>query len=67
MDVKIEIRCKRERCNRLLMNYFVRGKDITLNLEGLEVKCSKCGRMIRMKNYTEQALMNHAIYGELKV
>ena len=67
MGVKIEIRCKREHCNRLLMNYYLSGKNVSLNLEGIEVKCGKCGRVIRLKSYTEQTMIDHSLYGELRV
>ncbi len=53
MDKKIEIRCKNGHCNRLFMNYYVTGNNVDLNLEGFELKCEKCKRVLRLKNYTE--------------
>ena len=67
MGVKIEIRCKREHCSRLLMNYYLSGKNVSLNLEVIEVKCGKFGRVIRLKNYKDQTMIYHSLYGELRV
>ena len=64
---KIEIRCKRNNCNRLFMNYYIAGKDIELHMEGFELKCEKCRRVLRLKNYTEQLLIEGAESGIFKV
>ena len=67
MDKKIEIRCKNGHCNRLFMNYYVTGNNVDLNLEGFELTCEKCKRVLRLKNYTEQILMMQSVNGVFKV
>ncbi len=67
MENKIEIRCKNGHCNRLFMNYYVTGNDVDLNLEGFELKCEKCKRVLRLKKYTEQILMAQSKNGVFKV
>lgn len=64
---KIEIRCKRHNCNRLLMNYYATGKDISLDMQGFELKCEKCKRVFRMKKYTENMMIQKAEDGVLKI
>lgn len=64
---KIEIRCKNGHCNRLFMNYYVTGNNVDLNLEGFELKCEKCKRVLRLKHYTEQMLIEHSENGVFKV
>lgn len=54
---KIEIRCKNDRCNRLFMNYYATGNSVDLNLGGFELKCEKCKRVLRLKHYMEQMLI----------
>ena len=66
-NAKIEIRCKSHRCNRLFMNYYVTGRNIDLNLQGFELKCEKCKRVLRFKNYTEQQLLDHAVDGVYRI
>ena len=63
MAAKIEIRCKRHRCNRLLMNYYTTGKNVELDLCGIELKCEKCRRVFRLKYYTENTLIRNAVNG----
>jgi len=63
MGAKIEIRCKRNGCNRLLMNYYTTGENVELNLTGFELKCEKCKRVFRMKYYTENTLVRNAVNG----
>ena len=57
MNRKIEIRCRRANCNKLFMNYFHTGESNGLYLAGIELKCEKCKRVLRLKNYTEEVLM----------
>lgn len=64
---KIEIRCKNGHCNRLFMNYYVTGNNVDLNLEGFELKCEKCKRVLRLKHYTEQMLIERSENGVFKV
>ena len=64
---KIEIRCGRHNCNKLFMNYYVTGNNIELNLQGLELKCEKCKRVLRMKKYTEQLLIKNSVDGVFKI
>lgn len=64
---KIEIRCKTHKCNRLFMNYYVTGENIDLNLQGIELKCEKCKRILRLKKYTEQMLVRLAVDGVYKI
>ena len=45
MNRKIEIR------------YFPTGESNGLYLAGIELKCEKCKRVLRLKNYTEEVLM----------
>lgn len=61
MNKKIEIRCRR--CNKLFMNYYLTGNDVDLHMEGFELKCDKCKRVLRLKKYTEQLLMEQSIDG----
>lgn len=67
MNKKIEIRCKTGRCNKLFMNYYVTGNNVELNLGGFELKCEKCKRVLRLKNYTEAMLIEHSSNGVFKV
>ena len=64
---KIEIHCKTHNCNRLLMNYFITGKNLELQLEGIELKCEKCKRVLRMKNCTEKSMIEQAKDGVLRI
>lgn len=64
---KIEIRCKKHRCNRLLMNYYITGDDVELHLEGFELKCDKCKRVLRMKNYSEKLLIELSEDGVFRI
>ena len=64
---KIEIRCKRHKCNRLFMNYYVTGDNIELNLQGIEIKCEKCKRVLRLKKYSEEFLRKNAVDGVVKI
>ena len=57
----------RTNCNRLLMNYYPTGENNGLYLAGLELKCEKCKRVLRLKNYTEQELLKHTENGVLHV
>jgi len=49
------------------MNYYVTGKNVDLNLSGFELKCEKCKRVLRLKNYTEHVLIEHSVNGVFKV
>lgn len=49
------------------MNYYVTGENIDLNLQGIELKCEKCKRILRLKKYTEQMLVRHAVDGVYKI
>lgn len=49
------------------MNYYVTGKNIKLNLEGFELKCEKCKRVLRLKNYTERLLIEQSENGIFKI
>ena len=64
---KIEIRCRRHNCNKLFMNYYVTGENVVLNLQGFELKCEKCKRILRLQKYTEQMLKNNAVDGVYRV
>lgn len=67
LNEKIEIRCKRRNCNRLFMNYYMTGSSIELHLEGFELKCEKCKRVLRLKNYNEKFLVGHSDNGVFRV
>ena len=67
MKEKIEIRCRNGKCNRLFMNYYVTGRNVELNLEGFELKCEKCKRILRLKNYTEQMMKDNSCHGVFRV
>ena len=64
---KIEIRCKKHNCNKLLMNYYITGKDVELHMEGFELKCSKCRRLLRLKNCKESAVLEQSEDGVFRV
>lgn len=64
---KIEIRCRRHNCNKLFMNYYVTGENVVLNLQGFELKCEKCKRILRLQKYTEQMLRENAVDGVYRV
>lgn len=49
------------------MNYYVTGNNVELNLGGFELKCEKCKRVLRLKNYTETMLIEHSSNGVFKV
>lgn len=49
------------------MNYYVTGKDVELNLGGFELKCEKCKRVLRLKNYTEKLLIEQSVKGIFRV
>ena len=48
-------------------NYYVTGNNVDLNLEGFELKCEKCKRVLRLKNYTEQILVERSENGVFRV
>lgn len=64
---KIEIRCKTHKCNRLLMNYYVTGENVELNLQGFEIKCEKCKRVLQLTKYTEKMLQKQAVAGVFRL
>jgi len=48
----IEIRCKKQGCGRLLLKYDVTDcLNSNIDLSGAEIKCNKCKRVLRLKNY----------------
>ena len=49
------------------MNYYVTGNNVDLNLGGFELKCEKCKRVLRLKHYTEQLLIEHPENGVFRV
>ena len=49
------------------MNYYVTGENIELNLQGFELKCEKCKRVLRFKKYTEQMLIENATDGVYRI
>jgi hypothetical protein len=49
------------------MNYYVTGENVVLNLQGFELKCEKCKRILRLQKYTEQLLKNNAVDGVYRV
>lgn len=63
----IAFRCKRHHCNQLLLNYYIMGVDSSLHLEGIELKCEKCKRVLRLKKYAEQMLIEQSDNGVFKV
>ena len=67
MENRIEIRCKSHKCNKLFMYYYVAGNNVELNLQGFELKCEKCKRVLRLKKYTEQLLVKNAVDGVYKI
>lgn len=67
MEKKIEIRCRRTNCNRLFMNYYPTGENVDLNLTGIEIKCEKCKRVLRLKRYSEAMLVKYAEDGVYRV
>ena len=67
MENRIEIRCKSHKCNKLFMCYYVTGDNVELNLQGFELKCEKCKRVLRLKKYSEQLLVSKAVDGVFKI
>ncbi len=67
MNKKIEIRCKRTNCNKLFMNYFPTGECNGLYLAGIELKCEKCKRVLRLKNFSEETLMAQTVNSVFRV
>ena len=49
------------------MNYYVTGENVELNLQGFELKCEKCKRVLRMKKYSESILVQQARDGIFKI
>ena len=49
------------------MNYYITGKDVELHMEGFELKCSKCRRLLRLKNCKESALLEQSEDGVFRV
>ena len=49
------------------MYYYVTGNNVELNLQGFELKCEKCKRVLRLKKYTEQLLVKNAVDGVYKI
>ena len=64
---KIEIRCKKEGCSRLFMNYYLDESSSEIILQGIELKCEKCKRVLRLHNYNTEVLKNQCIDNVLKV
>ena len=67
MAKKIEIRCKKERCNRLFMNYYIDESSSEIVLQGIELKCEKCKRVLRLYNYNAEVLKKQCSNNVLKV
>ena len=63
----VEFRCRRHNCNKLLLNYYITGVGSNLHLEVIELKCNKCKRVLRLKKYTEQMLIEQSDNGVFKV
>ena len=64
MNRKIEIRCRRANCNKLFMNYFPTGESNGLYLAGIELKCEKCKRVLRLAEYSmlsEERYVTYAV------
>lgn len=57
-DNRIVIRCKK--CNQRMFDYI--SGDVHI-----EMKCSKCRRVLIMKNYTEDIIKTHAVKGEYRI
>ena len=49
------------------MYYYVTGDNVELNLQGFELKCEKCKRVLRLKKYSEQLLVSKAVDGVFKI
>ena len=47
----IEIRCNK--CNKLMMEYFVCGDDSAVALQNIGIKCDRCKRVMILKKYSE--------------
>lgn len=57
-DNRIVIRCKK--CNQRMFDYI--SGDVHI-----EMKCSKCRRVLMMKNYTEDIIKTNAVKGEYRI
>ncbi len=62
---RIELHCKA--CNMRLMDYFVTGDDTTIALQGIEIKCTRCKRVVVLKKYTEGLMKINASGNKLKI
>lgn len=49
------------------MVYHITGSDKILEMEGFELKCEKCKRVLRLRNYTEKMLLERAERGVFRV
>lgn len=63
----IEFRCKNIHCNKLIMKYYISGNDVRLKFDGLELKCEKCKRVFRLKNYTEKMIQEKSQSGIFRI
>lgn len=63
----IDIRCRNKHCNKLFMVYHITVSDKILEMEGFELKCEKCKRVLRLRNYTEKMLLERAERGVFRV
>lgn len=50
-----------------LMDYFVTGDDTTIALQGIEIKCTRCKRVMVLKKYTEGFMKINASGNKLKI
>ncbi|WP_144366710.1 hypothetical protein [Enterocloster bolteae] len=57
----IEIRCNK--CNKLMMEYFVCGDDSAVALQNIGIKCDRCKRVMILKKYSE-GMMKHNLERE---
>lgn len=55
---QIELHCKV--CNMRLFDYMMTGKDNTIVLQGISLKCARCKRILVLKKYTEGILKRNS-------
>ncbi len=64
---RIEFRCKSHGCRRLLFIYYPAENHGSILARGIEMKCEKCKRVIRLKNYSQEEILKKSFEGVLMI
>ena len=55
----IELRCRR--CNQKFFDYEVHNAEGGYIMDGVQIKCARCNRVLRLMKYTEAMVQSGAV------